>query len=73
MISLEDALERILGTVHVLEPVVEPILDCLGQVLATDLVAGIDIPPHNNSAMDGLPLSPPTRTPPASNNLCTLK
>ena len=53
MISVEDALERILGTVHVLEPVVEPILDCLGQVLAADVVAGIDIPPHDNSAMDG--------------------
>jgi len=53
MISVEDALERILGTVHVLEPGVKPIMDCLGQVLAANVVAGIDIPPHDNSAMDG--------------------
>ena len=53
MISVEDALERILDTVHVLEPEVKPVLDCLGQVLASDVVSGIDIPPHDNSAMDG--------------------
>jgi molybdopterin molybdotransferase len=53
MISVEDALERILSTVHVLEPETRPILSALGQVLAEDVVAGIDIPPHDNSAMDG--------------------
>jgi molybdopterin molybdotransferase len=53
MISVEDALERILGTVHVLEPENRPILSALGQVLAEDVVAGIDIPPYDNSAMDG--------------------
>jgi molybdopterin molybdotransferase len=37
----------------VLEPEVKPILDCTGQVLAADVVAGFDIPPHDNSAMDG--------------------
>jgi molybdopterin molybdotransferase len=53
MISVEDALERILNTVHVLEPETRPILSALGQVLAEDVVAGFDIPPHDNSAMDG--------------------
>jgi molybdopterin molybdotransferase len=53
MISVEDALERILNTVHTLEPETRPILSALGQVLAEDVVAGIDIPPHDNSAMDG--------------------
>jgi len=53
MISVEDALERILNTVHVLEPETRPLLSALGQVLAEDVVAGIDIPPHDNSAMDG--------------------
>jgi len=53
MIPVEEALERILSTVHVLEPEVKPILDCAGQVLAEDIVAGFDIPPHDNSAMDG--------------------
>jgi molybdopterin molybdotransferase len=37
----------------VLEPETRPILSALGQVLAEDVVAGIDIPPHDNSAMDG--------------------
>ena len=53
MIPVEEALERILSTVHVLEPEVKPIMDCTGQVLAADVVAGFDIPPHDNSAMDG--------------------
>ena len=53
MITVEEALERILSTVHVLEPEAKPILDCLGQVLDEDIVAGFDIPPHDNSAMDG--------------------
>jgi len=53
MISVEDALQRILNTVHVLEPESRPILSALGQVLAEDAVSDIDIPPHDNSAMDG--------------------
>ena len=53
MISVEEALERIISTVHVLEPEVKPILNCTGQVLAKDVIAGFDIPPHDNSAMDG--------------------
>jgi molybdopterin molybdotransferase len=52
MIPVEEALERILSTVHVLEPEAKPILDCLGQVLASDVAAGLNIPPHDNSAMD---------------------
>ncbi len=53
MISIEEALEKILSTVHALECEEKPVLECLGQVLDTDIVAGIDIPPHDNSAMDG--------------------
>src|SRR6201999_452835 len=35
-------------------PVVElPVADCLGLVLAADLVAPIALPPFDNSAMDG--------------------
>ena len=33
MISVEEALQRILSYVHVLEPEEKPILDALGQVL----------------------------------------
>ncbi len=53
MISVEDALERILDVVHVLEPEETPILDALGQVLAEDVVSPLDVPPLDNSAMDG--------------------
>ncbi len=53
MISVEQALERILSYVHRLEPEERPILDALGQVLAEDIVAGFDIPPLDNTAMDG--------------------
>lgn len=53
MISVEEALERILGFVDVLQEEEKPILDCLGQVLAEDVYASFDVPPHDNSAMDG--------------------
>jgi len=53
MISVEEALERILGFVDVLQDEEKPIMDCLGQVLAEDVCAPFDVPPHDNSAMDG--------------------
>jgi molybdopterin molybdotransferase len=56
MISVEEALEKVLSHVEVLEPERKPILDCLGQVLAEDVYATIDIPPLDNSAMDGYAL-----------------
>jgi len=56
MISVEEALDKVLSYVEVLEPERKPILDCLGQVLAEDVYADIDIPPLDNSAMDGYAL-----------------
>ena len=53
MLSVEEALERILGFFDELEPEEKPILDALGQVLAEDVVSPFDIPPLDNSAMDG--------------------
>lgn len=53
MISVEEALERILSYVSVLEPEEQPILDALGQVVADDIISPIDIPPLDNTAMDG--------------------
>ena len=50
---MEEALERILAFVHRLEPERRPLPDALGQVLAADAVAGCDIPPLDNTAMDG--------------------
>jgi len=56
MISVEEALDKVLSYVEVLEPERKPILDCLGQVLAEDVHSTIDIPPFDNSAMDGYAL-----------------
>ena len=53
MLSVEEALERILAHFHVLESEERPLLDALGQVLAEDATARRDIPPLDNSAMDG--------------------
>ncbi len=56
MIPVEEALQKILSYVDILEPERKPILECLGQVLAEDIYAAIDIPPLDNSAMDGYAL-----------------
>ncbi|MCX8126925.1 MAG: molybdopterin molybdenumtransferase MoeA, partial [Dehalococcoidia bacterium] len=53
MISVESALEKVLGTVNQLEAERKPILDCLGQVLAEDVCASFPVPPLDNAAMDG--------------------
>ena len=53
MISVEDARERILAFFERLAPQQAPVIDALGQVLAEDIVAGFDIPPLDNTAMDG--------------------
>ena len=53
MLSVEEALERVLGEFHPLEPEQVPIIETLGRVLAEDVVADADIPPHANSSMDG--------------------
>ncbi len=53
MISVEEARERILSYVSRLEPVRVPILEALRQVTAEDVGAPFDIPPLDNTAMDG--------------------
>ena len=56
MISVEEARERVLGYFDVLEPETKPILEADGQVLAEDVEGRFDIPPLDNSAMDGYAL-----------------
>ncbi|MBA7478211.1 MAG: molybdopterin molybdenumtransferase MoeA [Dehalococcoidia bacterium] len=53
MISVEEALEKVLSYVSVLDGEEKPILHCLGQVLNEDVYSAIDVPPRDNSAMDG--------------------
>jgi molybdopterin molybdotransferase len=53
MLTVEQALERVLSAFHPLEPERVDILEALGRVLAKDVYAGEDIPPLANSSMDG--------------------
>lgn len=53
MLSVEEALERVLRAFRPLEPERAPILEALGRVLAEDVHADTDIPLCANSAMDG--------------------
>ena len=53
MLSVEEALEKVLALAEVLGPEEKPILKALGQVLAEDVFSPLDVPPADNSAMDG--------------------
>ena len=53
MLSVEEALERVLSHFRPLEPERVGILEALGRVLAEDIHSDRDIPPLDNSAMDG--------------------
>jgi molybdopterin molybdotransferase len=53
VISVDQALEKVLENVGILEAEEAPILNCLGQVLSEDVFSAINIPPLDNSAMDG--------------------
>ncbi len=53
MISVEQALEKILNLVNILDEETVPILESTEQVLAEDIKSDIDVPPLDNSAMDG--------------------
>ena len=53
MLSIEEALNMVLGSADVLEPIRMPLDDAAGLVLAEDIVARGNVPPFTNSAMDG--------------------
>src|SRR5574337_171914 len=56
MISVEEALERILAEIAPLPAIKVPLSNALGHVLAEDIISQEDIPPFANSAMDGFAL-----------------
>lgn len=56
MISVDDALAHILTHVRPLDAVEVPLLSALGLVLTEDVEANEDVPPFQNSAMDGFAL-----------------
>ncbi|MGD2105877.1 MAG: molybdopterin molybdotransferase MoeA, partial [Anaerolineae bacterium] len=53
MWSVEEAQEQVLSAFQTLETEPVPILEATGRVLAHDIRADGDIPPHANSSMDG--------------------
>ena len=53
MISVEEARARILAAFAPLPAVELPLLDAAGLVLAEDVRAGFDVPPADNTSMDG--------------------
>ena len=55
---INEAFSKLLVTLEkVDESELIPALDCVGRILAEDLISTVDVPPHTNSAMDGYALS----------------
>jgi molybdopterin molybdotransferase len=52
-VSVDAALQRIIGGISPLPAVKLPLLDAVGLTLAETIIADTDIPPFRNSAMDG--------------------
>jgi molybdopterin molybdotransferase len=52
-LSVEEARDKILSHVNVLDAEDTPLLEALGQVLAVNVQAGLDVPSLANSSMDG--------------------
>jgi molybdopterin molybdotransferase len=53
MLDVDGALASVLAAVKPLEAVSLPLIDALGHVLASDVIARDRVPPFRNSAMDG--------------------
>src|ERR687898_670627 len=53
LLSIEDALARVLARAHPLAAETVPVGAAAGRVLAEDVAARVDLPPFASSAMDG--------------------
>ena len=53
MISVPDAQARILAGIDTASPEIVPVAGSLGRVTAEDVRASVDVPPTDNSAVDG--------------------
>ena len=57
MLPVADALARVLSAARpIAESIEVPLLDALGHVLAAGVISSINVPPADNSAMDGYAL-----------------
>lgn len=58
MLSLDQALDQLLSSARPVADVEEvDTIDCFGRVLAAPIRSGIDVPPRDNSMMDGYAVS----------------
>jgi len=53
LVSVEDLLDRILGTIAPLHHYQQPLMECVGLPVCEDVVASIPLPSFDNSGMDG--------------------
>ena len=53
MIAIEEAQRRVWSACQRLDPVVSRLGDALGQVVAADIASGENVPPFDNTAVDG--------------------
>lgn len=53
LLNVDEAIARILEQINVLEPETIHLTESAGRVLAEDIVSDTDLPPFDNSAMDG--------------------
>ncbi|HEV2301767.1 MAG TPA: molybdopterin molybdenumtransferase MoeA, partial [Stellaceae bacterium] len=54
LLEIDKALELVDERIHpMVEPEAVPLVRALGRVLAADRIAGFDLPPYDNSAVDG--------------------
>jgi molybdopterin molybdotransferase len=53
MLSVEDALARMLSRVDPVDVVTVPTLEAHGRILAVDVISSLAVPPLDNSQMDG--------------------
>ena len=58
MLTYPEALDRVLLTIQPLPCEELPLPEALGRTLAETVTAGWDMPPTDNSAMDGYALAP---------------
>ena len=53
LLNVDEAIARILEQIKVLEPETVHLTESTGRVLAEDILSDEDLPPFDNSAMDG--------------------
>ena len=56
LLNVDAALENILATVRLLPAETITLAEAHGRVIAEDIISPIDLPPFDNSAMDGYAL-----------------